>query len=116
MRSSWAPTLVPKNVDDQNVYLVVDDFGSAGRAFREVDINATDLEAVIHDLIAGQYSDPIRVVAFNTAEHWADDVSSDIAEEIRRRFDAAYEDLPSTVGAFVERHAGQEKQLNLRLV
>ena len=116
MRSSWTPTLVPKDVDDQNVYLVLDDFGPAGRAFREVAIDATDLEAVIHDLIAGQYSDPIRIVAFNTAEHWADDISVDVAQEIRRRFDAAYDDLPSTVEAFVERHAGQEKQLNLRLV
>jgi hypothetical protein len=116
MRSSWTPTLVPKDVDDQKVYLVLDDFGSAGCAFREVNVDATDLEAVISGLIAGQYSDPIRVVAFNTAEHWADDVSADVAQEIRRRFDAAYDDLPSTVEAFVERHAGQEKQLNLRQI
>ena len=116
MRSSWTPTLVPKDIDDQNVYLVFDDFGPAGCAFREVAVEATDLEAVIRDLIAGQYCDPIRVIAFNTAEHWADDVSADVAHEIRKRFDAAYDDLPSTVEAFVERHAGQENQLNLRLV
>ena len=116
MRSFWTPSLVPTDVDQQNVYLVLDDFGSAGRSFREADVDAADLETVIRDLIAGQYSDPIRVVSFNTAEHWADDVSAYIAREIRRRFDAAYDDLPSTVEAFVERHAGQEKQLNLRLV
>ena len=116
MRSSWTPTLVPKDVDDQNVYLVLDDFGAIGRYFREADIETADLETVIRDLIAGQYNNPIRVVSFNTAEHWADDVSADIAREIRRRFNAAYDDLPSTVEAFVERHAGQERQLNLRLV
>ena len=116
MRSSWTPTLVPKQIDDQNIYLVVDDFGPTGRAYREADVDRTDLETIIRDMIEGQYSDPVRVVAFNTAEHWADDVSADIAREIRRRCDADYEDLPSTVEAFVERHAGQERQLNLRLV
>jgi RNA binding exosome subunit len=116
MRSSWTPTLVQKDVEDQNVYLVLDDFGSAGRAYREVEIDATNLETVIRDLIAGHYTNPIRIVAFNTAEHWADDVSANVAKEILRRFDAAYDDLPSTVEAFVELHAGQDKQLNLRLV
>ena len=86
MRSSWSPTLIPKDVDDQNVYLVLDDFGPAGRAFREVAVDATDLEAVIGDLIAGQFSDPISVFAFNTTEHWADDVSADVAQD-----DGAYE-------------------------
>jgi hypothetical protein len=115
MRSSWTPTLVPKQIDDQNVYLVVEDFGQVGRVYREADVEATDLETVINDLVAGQYANPIRVVAFNTAEHWADDVSRGIAREIRRRFDAAYDDVPSTVEDFVERHVGHERQLNLRL-
>lgn len=115
MRSFWTPTLVPRQPDDQNVYLVVDDFGPAGQIFREADVEATDLESVISDLLAGQFSKPIRIVAFNTAEHWADDVSVDVAREIRRRFDAAYDDVPSTVEDFVERHVGHERQLNLRL-
>jgi hypothetical protein len=80
MRSSWTPTLVPTQFDDQNVYLVVDDFGQVGRVYREADVEAADLETVINDLVAGQYTNPIRVVAFNTAEHWADDVSRDIAQ------------------------------------
>ena len=116
MGSSWTPSLVAKQIDDENVYLVVDDFGPAGRIYREAEVEATDLETVISDMVAGQYAKPIRVVAFNTAEHWADDVSVDIAREIRRRCDAAYDDIPSTVEAFVEHHAGQDKQLNLRLV
>jgi hypothetical protein len=116
MRSPWTPTLVPKQVDDQDVYLVVDDFGQSGRAYREADVDATKLESVISDMVAGQYTNPIRVVAFNTAQHWADDVSADVAREIRRRFDIAYEDVPSTVEAFVERHVGHERQLTLRLV
>jgi hypothetical protein len=112
---SWTPSLVPKQIDEQNVYLVVDDFGPAGRAYREAAVEATDLETVIGDLITGQYTNPIRVVAFNTAEHWADDVSADIAHEIHRRFESAYEDVPSTVAAFIARHLGHEWQLSLRL-
>lgn len=66
-------------------------------------------------MMAGQYVNPIRVVGFNTAEHWVDDVSADIAREIRRRFDAAYDDVPSMVEDFVERHVGHDRQLCLRL-
>jgi hypothetical protein len=39
--------------------------------YRETDVEATDLEAVISDLLGGQYSNPVRVVAFNTAEKWS---------------------------------------------
>jgi hypothetical protein len=42
---------------------------------------------VISDLMSGEYSDPVRVVDFNTAEHWAEDASEDIAREIQRRVD-----------------------------
>src|ERR1700744_1158241 len=60
----WAPSIVPKG-DDQNVYLVVDDLGRLGRVYRETDVEATDLDTVISDLLGGQYSNPVRVVAFN---------------------------------------------------
>jgi hypothetical protein len=33
----WSPSTVPKS-NDQNVYLVVDDFGRLGRAYRETDV------------------------------------------------------------------------------
>jgi hypothetical protein len=53
---------------------VVDDFGRIGRAWRETDYATTDLETVIQDLLTGQYN-PIRVVAFNTAEDASEDVA-----------------------------------------
>jgi hypothetical protein len=37
----------------------------------EADAEATDLETVITDLLTGQFSSPVGVVAFNTAERWA---------------------------------------------
>jgi hypothetical protein len=111
---SWKPSIVP-NFEDQNVYLVVDCFGRSGCAWREAEVGATDLESVIADLMSGQYSDPQRVVAFNTSENWAADVSEDVAREIRRRADSAHEDLSSSIEEFVVRHAGRERQLALRL-
>jgi hypothetical protein len=66
--------------------------------------------------MAGEYRDPRRVIAFNTAEHWSDDVSEDIAREIQRRADLTFNDMPSVLQAFMDRHAGREKQLALRQV
>jgi hypothetical protein len=37
-KSGWTPSIVP-NGDDQDVYLVVDDFGRHGRAWREADVD-----------------------------------------------------------------------------
>jgi RNA binding exosome subunit len=111
----WTPSIVPKG-HDETVYLVLDDFGRQGRAYRETDVERTDLEAVINDLMAGQYSNPITVVAFNLAERWANDVSEDIAHEIQSRADLASQDLTSSIEDFVGRHARRERQLTLRLV
>jgi hypothetical protein len=114
-KSNWIPSVVPHGAD-QTVYLVVDEFSQHGRVFRETDVERADLETVIADLMTGQYNDPVRVVAFNTAEQWAEDVSEDVARELRRRADLANEDLSSVVEAFVERHSRRELQLTLRLV
>ncbi|WP_249734107.1 hypothetical protein [Bradyrhizobium sp. sGM-13] len=67
--------------------------------------------------MSGQYSNPIRVVAFNTAERWSEDVSEDVARELRRRCDLQMCELPSTISDFVERHEDRDRrQLTLRLV
>jgi len=113
-RTGWTPSILP-NGDDQNVYLVVDDFGRNGRVYRETDVETADLETVILDLLEGQYKNPIRVVAFNTAEGWSQDASADIAQELRRRCDLQLRDVPSGIQGFVEGHAGPDRQLALRL-
>jgi hypothetical protein len=117
MRSSgWTPSIVP-NGDDQTVYLVMDDLGRLGAVWREADAETTDLETVVQDLMSGQYSDPVRVISFNTVERWSEDVSEDVAREIRRRFDLQHSDVPSNLQDFVERHEGHDRhQLTLRLV
>jgi hypothetical protein len=80
MRRSWTPSIVP-NGTDQTVYLVLNDFGSLGRAYCETVDRRSDLESVISDLISGQYDNPVRIVAFNTAEGWSEDASEDIARD-----------------------------------
>jgi hypothetical protein len=115
-RSNWTPSIVP-NSDDQNVYMVADDLGRLGHIWPEADLERTDLETVIQDLLEGQYKNPLRVVGFNTAKGWSQDVSADVAEELRRRCDLQLRDVPSSIADFVERHAAQvDRQLPLRLV
>ena len=70
---------------------------------------------VIADLMSGDFNEPVRVVAFNTREHWADDVSRQIAEEIQERCDLAREPIPEGIRDFVEDHTGPTRQLALRL-
>ena len=112
--SNWTPSIVP-NWADQTFYIVENDFGRRGRAFVENDGEYADLEATITGLLEGQFSDPIRVIAFNTAERWSEDVSEDIAHELRRRCDLQLTDVPSSIQDFVGRYEGH-RQLALRLV
>jgi hypothetical protein len=114
--TGWTPSIVPADGDD-TVYLVADDFGQIGRAWRESDYDSTDLETVIHDLLSGEYSNPIRVIAFNTAERWSEDISEDIAQELRRRCDLQMREPPASISDFIERYEAQDRrQLTLRLV
>jgi hypothetical protein len=48
------PSIMP-NGHDQTVYLVLDDFGRMGRAYRETAVDEADLESTINDLMSGQY-------------------------------------------------------------
>jgi hypothetical protein len=76
-RTGRTPTSVPYGAD-QTVYLVVDRFGGLGSVYREAEVEATDIETIITDLLSGQFNDPICVVAFNTLRHWSEDVSDSI--------------------------------------
>ena len=113
-RSSWTPSIVPDD-DDQNVYLVLDDFGRRGRAYRDTDVERADLEAVIMDMLEGHYQNPVRVVGFNAAEKWSEDVSGDVAHELRRRCDLQQRDVPFYLEDFVERYEGRYHDVQLPL-
>ena len=115
MLSGWTPSLVP-NDRDATVYIVEDDHGRHGRSYRETDVATADLETTIKDLISGQYNNPVRIVSFNMAERWSQDVTADIAQEIQRRHALIGEDVPSHLQGFVDDHIGYTRQLTLRLV
>jgi hypothetical protein len=84
----------PRSASPDTVYLVLEDFGEFGRAYRETDPTRADRQSVLADLLAGQYERPLRIVAFNTTEGWARDVSAEIFTAALARADAAGDDLP----------------------
>jgi hypothetical protein len=113
-RTGWIPSLVPYGAD-QTVYLVIDRFAGPSTVYRETEAERADLETIITDLMAGQFNDPIRVIAFNTLEHWSEDVSEYIAFEIQTRCDIGGEDVPESIRDFVDSYVGSDRQLALRL-
>jgi hypothetical protein len=113
-RSNWTPSIVPRG-DDHDVYLVVDNLGRLGRVWREADVEATDLETVIVDMLEGQYKNPFRVISFNTSEKWSHDVSTDVAAELRRRCDLQLRDVPFFLEEFVDRYEGRYSDIQLPL-
>jgi len=58
-------------------------------------------------LLDGQYSNPVRVIAFNTAQGWSRDVSEDIAHELRQRCADQMRELLSSLEDFVNRYQDQ---------
>ncbi len=95
-----SPSIVPGF--DADVYLVLDDFGKIGRAYREVDEEKGDRETLIRGLTDGQYNNPVRIVCFNTAEGWSRDVTEEIAREIQDRAASKGEELSPGLRDFVD--------------
>ena len=114
MRGS--PSIVP-DAENREIYLVLDDFvGHIGRSWREVDEARADRESMITDLLKGQYFNPVRVVAFNTAEGWSRDTSNEIADELAQRIANENRDIPLALEGFIDRHgSGRPVQLPLPL-
>ena len=106
--TGWSPGTVPYGAD-QTIYLVVDRF-SGGSVYRETEVERTDCETVIDDFLTGQFNDPVRVVAFNTLEHWANDVSKDIAQMIQARCDIVGAPVPEHARDFVESYAVRQSR------
>jgi hypothetical protein len=103
--SGRSPKLVPYGAD-QTIYLVVDSFSASGAFSRETEVERTNFETIIVDFLTGQFNDPVRVVAFNTLEHWSDDVSEAIATEIQTRCDIEGVSVPEHARDFVDRYRG----------
>src|SRR5437764_14943556 len=108
-----SPSIVPGN--DRDVYLVLDDFGRIGSAWRETNVDETDLETVITDLLEGQYCNPVRIIGFNTAEGWSKDVSKDVARELCQRCADQMREQPGAQRQLVARYSRPCFDLQLAL-
>jgi hypothetical protein len=103
MRES--PSIVPWGTLARDVYLVLDDFGERlGRSWCETDEADADRATLIRHLLEGQYSSPVRIVAFNTAEGWSRDVTDDIAAELAQAC-ADRGETPVSISDFIDDHA-----------
>ena len=60
------------------------------------------------NLMAGQHSDPLRVVRFNTDTDRAE-VSQAIAQEILRRLDFEGRNVLSELEGVIDRHVGRDR-------
>ena len=98
MRTS--PSIVPHGAE-QDTYIVLEDFGQHGLAWRETDVESADRKTLIEDLLRGEYRHPVRIAAFNTVEGWSRDVTVEIADELRRRY-AEHDDVPEAILDFID--------------
>ena len=89
-----SPSLVPEN-PRRDVYLELENFGSLGRMWRETHEVETS-----RSLLEGHYQNPVRTVAFNTAEGWSRDLTFDIADELRRRC-VENDEVPASILKFI---------------
>jgi hypothetical protein len=109
--SPHTTTLAPGPQFDVTVHIVLDDFGNSGRAYRETAEEAADFNTVVDDLMAGQFNNPVRVIAFNISEGWSRDVSDQVARELLKRVAKEDEPLASSARRFVELHVGERELL-----
>ncbi len=88
-------------VSDDTIYLVLQDFGSLGQAYRETDPSQADRQTVLANLLSGEYERAVRIVAFDTTRGWSGDVTAEIAGEALTHADQV--DLSPAAREFVER-------------
>ncbi|MBR0707063.1 hypothetical protein ACVIW2_008059 [Bradyrhizobium huanghuaihaiense] len=100
LEAGVASPVVPYGAD-QTLFVVVDRLDIA----TEIRIERSDLEATIGEFVAGCFNDPVKVISFNTLEHWMKDISTDVAGAIKARCDIYGIELPDYLSDFVESHS-----------
>jgi len=92
------------NADVTHYAILCVDRSLAWFAERRLD-DSVSRETTIRDIMSGEVACVEKVIAFNAAEHTADDVIADIAIAISRRLDSTDSVHPELLD-FVEAHAG----------
>jgi hypothetical protein len=65
-----------------------------------------DEKTTVENILSGQYSSPLRVVAFNIAEGWARDVTEDIAWAVLNVARRENRSIGKSAQEFLERALG----------
>jgi len=99
-----SPSIASSLPDDVEVYLVIETTSERDWAVPGARLKKRANLETVNDLLEGQYSNPVRIVAFNTAENWSHDVSEDIAHELGRRIALERRDVIPELEDFLERH------------
>jgi hypothetical protein len=107
-------SIVPRH-DEQDIYLVEDDHRASGPVWCEASVFGNDFEAVVMDLLKGNYRCPRRVAVFNFAQGWVRDASAEVVHELRRRCDLQLRDIPEGLHAFTDRYEGRFADVQLPL-
>ena len=93
------------SANSRTVYQVLDHLGQHGRVWIEIGDEDANEETIVQWIIEGQFSHPLRVIAFNT-EGWARDVTRDIARKLLE-LNHSGTDLGAVAREFVERVTGE---------
>ena len=107
--TSVTPDLVPHF--SGTVHIVLDDFGKAGRVYRETAEAEATFESIVDDLLTGQFNNPIRVITFNASQGWSRHVSEDVAREVLRRVAGRVRPLAASSRKFVETYLDEDELL-----
>ena len=91
---------------DVTVHIVLNDFGPLGSAYVETDEAEADEATIVENILSGQYSHPMRVIAFNTAEGWSRDVTEDIARAVLTKARNENRSIAIVVQEFLDRSLG----------
>jgi hypothetical protein len=70
---------------------------------------------LVTDLLSGQYSQVLRVVAFNSSEGWSRDASEDIARELQRHASNGNWEISEGLQDFIEGQLGRKMRVQLPL-
>jgi hypothetical protein len=111
-----APSIVPLDRLDRDIYLVLEDFGARlGCSWRETDEQDTDRETFLRDLVSGQYAYPVRIVVFNAIEGWSADATTEIADELAMRASEQLLELSQALELFIQANASRPFGVQLAL-
>jgi hypothetical protein len=93
--------------------VVLNDFGALGRAYVETGEAEADEATIVENILSGQYSHPVRVIAFNTVEGWARDVTEDIAQAVLAKAQRERRSISIVAQEFLVRTLGVDVPLGL---